>query len=87
MGPVEFLKSLYNPGTLDTRFMTPPTIPYKTYIEAASDPVQGKDYTATIKASATPSRWRTLEFKLYLLFVSFAVPYMFWVGFQVSRRA
>jgi len=86
MGTLSFLRSLYNPGTLDTRFTTASTVPYRAIVEARNDPVASKDYTATVKASAKPSKWRTAEYRFYSVAFSLTIPYILWVAFQVSRR-
>jgi len=85
MGLFSFLRSVYDVSTLDTRFTTPPSVPYKTVLESRHDPL-AKDYTAGVKAKAQPSKWRTPEFLLYGLIFIVVVPMMIWIPFSVSRR-
>jgi hypothetical protein len=90
MGPVSFLRSLYDLDTLDTRFTTPSSIPYKTVADARSDTTSA----AASKTSAPgrpeiktqPSKWNTPEFYLYFAVIIAVVPYMFWIAYDVSRR-
>lgn len=86
MGVFAFLKKVYTLDTLDTRFTSPSSVPYKTVIEARSDPVAQREAADKIQSRAQPSKWNTPEFYLYYLVFLFAVPYMFWIAYDVSRR-
>lgn len=96
MSLFSFLRSIYNVDTLDTRFTTPSTVPYKPEIassKAASrsngtlgDTDSRRDATAEIIKRAEPSKWRTPEFYIYYFIFLTVVPYMFWVAYDVSRR-
>ncbi|KAM3448869.1 hypothetical protein MY3296_007413 [Beauveria thailandica] len=87
MGVFSFLKSVYTLDTLDTRFTSSSSVPYKTVVEARSDPVAQREVTAAKAQSrhAQPSKWRTPEFYLYYVVFIVAVPYMFWIAYDVSR--
>lgn len=88
MGVFSFLKSVYTLDTLDTRFTSSSSVPYKTVVEARSDPVAQREVTAAKaqRRHAQPSKWRTPEFYLYYVVFVVAVPYMFWIAYDVSRR-
>ncbi|KAL8304754.1 hypothetical protein RB601_007018 [Gaeumannomyces tritici] len=81
MGTLNFLSSVYRLENLDTRFVTSSTTPYKVHADGAA-PRKGRDGAET---RAQPSRWNTLEFYGYYLFLFFLIPYMFWVAYDVSR--
>lgn len=85
MGP-SFFREIYDIDTLDTRFMTSSSVPYRTVIEARSDPDAVKEAADRAQARAPPPKWQTPEFYLYYLVILWAVPYMFWVAYSVSRR-
>lgn len=84
MGVFSFFRKVYDIDTLDTRFMSSSSVPYQTVIEARSDPDAVKE--AADKARAPPPKWQTPEFYLYYFVFLWAVPYMFWVAYSVSRR-
>ena len=95
MSFVSFLRSIYNVDTLDTRFTTPSTVPYKPESSPSSDgrindPLSGaesrRDAAAENIKRAEPSKWRSPEFILYYLILLFIIPNMFWVAYDVSRR-
>ena len=86
MGAFTFLRDVYNLDTLDTRFLTSSSAPYRTIIEARNDPDAKKEAAAKAQARAPPSKWGTPEFYLYYLVVLVAVPYMFWIAYDVSKR-
>lgn len=75
-GPLSFLASIYDLDTLDTRFTTPSSVPYRAAADAPVKP----------DPRAEPSKWATPEFYLYYLVFVTVVPYMFWVAYDVSRR-
>ncbi|KAK4239908.1 putative glycerol transporter protein [Achaetomium macrosporum] len=78
-GPLSFLASVYDLDTLDTRFTTPSSVPYRAAIGKRED-------DAKPDKRAEPSKWGTLEFYVYYLVFLTAVPYMFWIAYDVSRR-
>lgn len=86
MGPLSYLRSVYDVSTLDTRFATPSSVPFRTAQEIRDDPAVSKDHAASIKASATPSRWTSLEYIGYAIFLAWAIPGMFVIGYSVSQR-
>ncbi|KAG5817502.1 hypothetical protein H9Q74_000092 [Fusarium xylarioides] len=86
MGPLAFLSSLYDHDTLDTRFTTASSTPYQNVIEARLDPSIKKDSAAKERSRAQPSKWKTPEFFLYYAVFAVAIPYMFWITYDVSRE-
>ena len=101
MSLFSFLRSLYDVDTLDTRFTTPSTVPYKPALprpgaggrsngspgrEALLSADSRRDGAADIIKRAEPSKWRTPEFYFYYFIFLTVVPYMFWVAYDVSRR-
>lgn len=88
MGPLSFIRSVYDLDTLDTRFTNSSAVPYQTIIDARSDPATSasKDASSKAQARAQPPKWKTPEFYLYYLVFLLAVPYMFWVPYTVSKR-
>jgi hypothetical protein len=78
-GPLSFLASVYDLDTLDTRFTTPSSVPYKAAIDKRED-------DRVPDKRAEPSKWNTLEFYVYYLVFLTVVPYMFWIAYDVSRR-
>jgi protein-cysteine N-palmitoyltransferase HHAT len=85
MGPLSLLRSVYDLDTLDTRFTSSSSAPYKTVIDARNVPTKEPPNKAQIKAQ--PSKWKTPEFYLYYAVFVVTVPYMFWIAYDVSRRA
>lgn len=81
------LRSIYDLDTLDTRFTSSSSVPYKTVIEARNDPAQSKEPPSKAQSRAEPSKWNTPEFYLYYFVFLTVVPYMFWIAYDVSRRA
>ncbi|AEO54054.1 hypothetical protein MYCTH_2296135 [Thermothelomyces thermophilus ATCC 42464] len=77
--PLSFLSSIYDLETLDTRFTTPSSVPYR----AANDKREGDRAVADKRVE--PPKWRTPEFYFYYLVFLVVVPYMFWVAYDVSR--
>lgn len=86
MGVISYLRAVYDVATLDTRFTTPSSAPYRSATDVREDPAVGKDHGAAVRASATPSKWKTLEYRLYFLVLMWAIPMMFWIGYSVSNR-
>lgn len=84
MGPFS-LKAVYSLNTLDTRFTTPSSVPYKVATDAR-DGNGKRDAVGRPDKNAQPSRWATPEFFLYYLVFLVTVPRMFWVAYDVSRR-
>ncbi|KAK3301031.1 MBOAT, membrane-bound O-acyltransferase family-domain-containing protein [Chaetomium fimeti] len=78
-GPLSFLASLYALDTLDTRFTTPSSVPYR----VATD--KREDDDKVVDKRVEPPKWKSLEFYLYYLVFLIVVPYMFWVAYDVSR--
>lgn len=87
MGVLELLRRVYDLDTLDTRFTSSSSVPYKAVIEARNDPAQSKEPPRKAQGRAQPSKWNTPEFYLYYLVILVALPYMFWIAYDVSRRA
>lgn len=85
MGPLAYLRSIYDVSTLDSRFTTPSSVPHRAARDARDGPA--KDHAAAVKATATPSRWASPEYIAYGLFLAWAIPGMFVIGYSVSRRA
>ena len=85
MGPLTFLRSVYDVGNLDTRFTTPSSVSYKTAVDARNE--RGPNGHRSVKPDpgAEPSKWRTPEYYVYYLLLGFIVPYMFYIAYDVSR--
>ncbi len=84
---LSLIGSVYNLDTLDTRFTTPSSVPYNARSTASADERKDKrDDGRQATTPTSPSRWDTLEFYFYYLVFLVAVPYMFWVAYDVSRR-
>jgi hypothetical protein len=88
-----FLKGVYAVDTLDTRFTTPSSVPYKTTAGARkhNGGVDGgkRDGASSSKREnkpAEPPRGNTPEFYLYYAIVASAVLSMFWIAYGVSDR-
>jgi hypothetical protein len=86
MGALSFLRNVYTLDTLDTRFNSSSSVPYQTVIDARSDPAARQEAASKARARAEPSKWATPEFYLYYVVFAVAVPYMFWIAYDVSRR-
>ena len=82
-GPLSFLAGVYDLDTLDTRFTTPSSVPYKT---ATAIDARDSDRAGKPDKRAEPSKWGTPEFYVYYLVFLTVVPYMFWIAYDVSRR-
>ncbi len=85
MGLLSFLGRVYDVDTLDTRFKTATTTPYKTVIEARNDPVAQREAAAQNESRAGPSKWNTPEFYFYYLVFAFVMPCLLWIPYTVSR--
>ncbi|KAK6820520.1 MBOAT- membrane-bound O-acyltransferase family-domain-containing protein [Apiospora arundinis] len=85
MGVLSFLSSLYELDTLDTRFTTDSTTPYKTIVESRNDTKANQERAARYSGRTKPSRWRSPEFILYYVILSYVIPYMLWVAYDVSK--
>lgn len=86
MGVISYLRAVYDVATLDTRFTTPSSAPYRSATDVRDDPALVKDHGAAVRASATPSKWKTLEYKFYFVVLVWAIPNMFRIGYSVSNR-
>lgn len=86
MGVFSYLRKVYDVDTLDTRFTAPSNVAYKTVLEQRSDPVARRETEQKNLSRSLPSKWNTPEFYLYYVVFLFAVPYMFWICYDVSRR-
>lgn len=89
MGLPSFLGRVYDLDTLDTRFTSSSAVPYQAVVDARSDAKASRESArqTQARAQAQPPRWRTPEFGFYYVIFALAVPYMFWVTYDVSRRA
>jgi protein-cysteine N-palmitoyltransferase HHAT len=96
MGALSYLRGVYDLDTLDTRFTTPATVPYKAVLDARRHDVGNGSANGGARQEdiglskpdkrAQPSKWNTPEFYLYYLAFVTLVPYMFWIAYDVSRR-
>ena len=98
MSLFSYIRSIYALDTIDTRFTSSSSIPYKIVVDdrarsAAArakrdDSIPGAgiktDYSG--RPVAQPSKWRTPEFYFYYFVFITTVPYMFWIAYDVSRR-
>ena len=86
MGVISYLRAVYDVATLDTRFTTPSSAPYRSPSDVRDDPALTKDHGAAVRASASPSKWKTLEYRIYFVILVWAIPMMFRIGYSVSNR-
>lgn len=86
MSPLSFLRSVYTLDTLDTRFTTASSTPYKTVIDSRGEEDVRDAQKEKIASRAPPSKWNTPEFYLYMAVVFICVPLIFWIPYTVSRR-
>lgn len=98
MSIFSYVRSIYALDTIDTRFTSSSSTPYRAIIDARNespdahskrdDSVPGAgvktDYSG--RPIAQPSKWKTPEFYFYYFVFITVVPYMFWVAYDVSRR-
>ncbi|KAI1104593.1 MBOAT-domain-containing protein [Jackrogersella minutella] len=85
MGVLSFFSKIYTLDTLDTRFTITSTTPYKAVIEERKDAVASKERAAKWRSQGNPSRWNTLEFYLYYVYLGFIIPCMFYIAYNASR--
>ena len=77
---------IYDLDTLDTRFTTPSGVPYRAIVDSREVDKREKQLSPLRGAAVEESRWGTPEFWLYYLVIAVALPAMFWVAYDVSRR-
>ena len=87
MGLSSFLRSVYDLDTLDTRFTTSSTVPYKTVVDSRNDLNGRRKSASKPDTRGSPSKWNTPEFYLYYVIFVVTVPYMFWTAYDVSRAS
>ncbi|KAI0998853.1 hypothetical protein K3495_g9342 [Podosphaera aphanis] len=94
MNLFSYIRSIYTLDTIDTRFTSSSSIPYRAVIEARKNRSPPKDHSVPgegVKTDysgrpiAQPSKWSTPEFYFYYLVFIVVVPSMFWVAYDVSR--
>ncbi|TVY38080.1 Glycerol uptake protein [Lachnellula subtilissima] len=97
MSIFSYIRSIYALDTIDTRFTSSSSTPYKAVIDArlntAASTSKRDDsvLSAGVKTDrhgrpvAQPSKWNTPEFYLYYFVFLTIVPYMFWIAYDVSR--
>jgi hypothetical protein len=85
MTVLSFLRELYSLDTLDTRF-THSSTPPKPVNEHAPKQGARDGKTQTQPTDASPPRWRTPEFYVYLVVFLVCVPQMYWAVVSVSQR-
>ncbi|KAM0335360.1 hypothetical protein ACHAQA_000405 [Verticillium albo-atrum] len=54
MALLSYLRSIYDLDTLDTRFTSPSSVPYKTVVEARADPAQSKESPTKAQSPSDP---------------------------------
>jgi hypothetical protein len=98
MGLFSYIKSIYSLDTIDTRFTSNSSTPYRAVIEGRNDSIAsgvkrddsnggvGVKTDRNGRPIAQPSKWKTPEFYFYYFIFITIVPYMFWVAYDVSRR-
>jgi len=100
MSIFSYVRSIYALDTIDTRFTSSSSTPYKTVIDARVDPAavaanakrddsipgDGVKTDSSGRPIAQPSKWNTPEFYFYYAVFIVVVPYMFWIAYDVSRR-
>lgn len=99
MSIFSYIRSIYALDTIDTRFTSSSATPYKSVVDARIDPTNadskedGPPQGVPVRLDgsgrpiAQPSRWKTPEFYFYYLVFIVVVPYMFYIAYDVSRRA
>src|SRR3569833_3313182 len=85
MGLLSSLRSIYNVGTLDTRYTTQSSVPYKITIDTRDEGSASRDRRMMPDPRAPPPMWNTLEFYFYYLVISGAVISMFWIESGVTK--
>lgn len=86
MSLLSFLRSVYTLDTLDTRFTTSSSTSYKTVIDSRGEENVRDAQKEKIASRASPSKWNTPEFYLYLAVVFICVPLIIGIPYTVSRR-
>lgn len=86
MSLLSFLRSVYTLDTLDTRFTTTSATSYKTVIDSRGEENVRDAQKEKIASRASPSKWNTPEFYLYLAVVFICVPLIIGIPYTVSRR-
>ncbi|PQE20302.1 mboat family protein [Rutstroemia sp. NJR-2017a BBW] len=92
MGILSYVKSIYALDTIDTRFTNSSSTPYRIDPTAAASKRDDSKPGAEVRLDsngrpvAQPSNWKTPEFFFYYFVFLTVVPYMFWIGYDVSRR-
>ena len=81
MSWLQFIKTLYSPETLDTRFVLSSSIPIR---EALAERANGASKPPP-NAGVRPPLWRTLEFYFYYVMFILIVPQMVKSPMDVSR--
>ena len=99
MSIFSYIRSIYALDTIDTRFTSSSSTPYKAVIDARLSPAASTSkrddsvYSPGVKTDrhgrpvAQPSKWNTPEFYFYYFVFLTIVPYMFWIAYDVSRRS
>ncbi|RDW75975.1 hypothetical protein BP5796_06796 [Coleophoma crateriformis] len=99
MSIFSYIRSIYALDTIDTRFTSSSSTPYKDIVDARADPAAasraakrddsipgvGVRTDSSGRPIAQPSKWNTPEFYFYYLVFLVVVPYMFWIAYDVSR--
>ena len=95
MRPWSYVQSIYALDTIDTRFTSSASTPHKSVTDERSDPAgsgskkDGSARGASVRTDSNliePSKWNTPEFYFYYFIFITAIPYMFWIAYDVSRR-
>jgi len=90
MGLLQYLSKLYQPETLDTRFVISANAPPREAVAEleSGDAASSSGYTATTTKvpNAQPSLWRTPEFFFYYIAFIIIVPLMFKSPMGLSQR-
>ncbi|PBP23014.1 MBOAT family protein [Diplocarpon rosae] len=96
MSLFSYVRSIYALDTIDTRFTSSSSTPYRTVVDARSHPDHKAKRDDSVpgvgvrtdnsgRPIAQPSKWNTPEFYFYYFVFLTIVPSMFWVAFDVSR--
>ncbi|KAK0630078.1 glycerol uptake protein [Bombardia bombarda] len=92
------LRSFFDLDSLDTRFTTPSSVPYKPKTADSTTDLnnsrigkrddvlgRGSGGRPDQRDAPPPSMWATKEFYFYYAMLGFIIPYMFWIVYTVSR--
>lgn len=91
MDLLSLFRQIYDLDTIDTRFTTPSSVPYKTVIDARDDSVAAaskasKDSKERAPSIATtPAKWKTPEYIAYLIIIALAIPVLLYIPYDASR--